>query len=55
MLDLHKKGTRNYILAHVSEVNNSKALVDETIKLMMRSRYANVHVCDSESDEMLSY
>lgn len=55
MISLHDKGTRNFILAHVSSVNNSKKLIEETIKKMMRSRYANVYICDSESETLLSY
>ena len=55
IISLHDSGTRNFILAHVSKGNNKYDLILDTIRTMLRSRYANIYICKPESDEMLMY
>ena len=55
MISLHEKGTRNFIIGHLSKRNNKPELVMDTLKTMLRERYAQIHICSPESDELLKY
>ena len=55
ILALHDNGTRNFLLAHLSKYNNRPEVALNTVKTMLRNRYANIHICKTESDELLSY
>lgn len=52
---LYEKGTRNFILAHVSLKNNTKQLAYDTTYNALKCDDAYIYVCEKESEDLLCF
>ena len=52
---LYKKGTKNFILAHLSLNNNTTKLAYEESNNIINDKDVFIHVCEKESDVLLSF
>ena len=55
ILHLYMKGTRNFLLAHLSENNNTPKIALKTVNDKLKGIDAFVYACAPKSDDLLSF
>ncbi|MBR5755353.1 MAG: MBL fold metallo-hydrolase [Erysipelotrichaceae bacterium] len=55
VLKLYEAGTRNFLLAHISLINNTSEIAFKTTKEKLKDREAYLYVCPDLGDDLLTF
>ena len=55
VVKLYEHGTRNFLLAHISQNNNTPELAYQAVHELTKDFYISLYVCPPEGDDLLSY